>query len=713
VGHRGDISSSVEEDSNEVIVAAASRNDKGSMLARSINLHQISESQYVPDYGGIDIWIGWEKQQQMQQQQQQQMRRRRFDRDDSCTSSSCCVKNTSSTSRTYREILDVDDYHHIYDDNRHDVDPHDEANSIGTSWSTDNEEEEDHDDDDDDDDKEEEDQNRPPFDSLYDFEYDFDHHYSYESYREEFLDEIDYKSLHRKYNSKDDSYVNDDDEYEEEEDEDDDGDCRPPDWVYSTYSTCNILHETVIERPPLSLGLLEVKTDDDEHERSINDYLYQQTHEVKYLSHGEFRDAWRFRRRQTRMLRHHNHGMSQQQQQQQQIHHEEGVRIDGNVCSTSPSQQSGITPASSPSLSSFSSSPHTGTDADCDAMVIDSAPSTTPSSKVTHSYDIHEYYDDEFVMKRFRLNRYFDERDLYESRREALLMERYSHSSHVVDIYAMCGTSIVVEAMMSDIHTIIIRGEGWVSQSDLDAEYKKRREERLEQRSIFGGGSGSQDASDDECDDLDKYISQNNLTISEKLQIALSMAESLVLMHDNDDDGSIIVNDDVHIEQWLVSYDGSVKLNDLQNSEVMEWDPYTGRQCLPHLMYGGTYRAPEEYTGDYQDEKKDVYAFGQNIYCLLTGLFPYYDEDSRDVDEEEIIAMIINGTRPYIDERLRTPQRSSYIESQLVNIMEQCWAYSRHDRPPMRELVSKLKHVKSVASKIGELQPSDWIDVFL
>ena len=37
------------------------------------------------------------------------------------------------------------------------------------------------------------------------------------------------------------------------------------------------------------------------------------------------------------------------------------------------------------------------------------------------------------------------------------------------------------------------------------------------------------------------------------------------------------------------------------------------------------YRSPEEFGSGILDERVDVYAFGQNIYTLLTGLWPYYD----------------------------------------------------------------------------------------
>ena len=90
-------------------------------------------------------------------------------------------------------------------------------------------------------------------------------------------------------------------------------------------------------------------------------------------------------------------------------------------------------------------------------------------------------------------------------------MERFSVSSHVVDIDIMCGTSIVVEAIMSDIYEIIVPGDGLVSHSQLD-----------EDKHIM----------------LD-VMPRNKRTISEKLRVALSMTGSIQLMHEDKKEGSL------------------------------------------------------------------------------------------------------------------------------------------------------------------------------
>jgi hypothetical protein len=56
---------------------------------------------------------------------------------------------------------------------------------------------------------------------------------------------------------------------------------------------------------------------------------------------------------------------------------------------------------------------------------------------------------------------------------------------------------------------------------------------------------------------------------------------------------------------------------------------------------------------------------GNNIYVLLTGLWPYYSEP--EFDERAVARKIKFGIRPYLDERYR---HRSFVERSLVEIMK-------------------------------------------
>jgi hypothetical protein len=177
------------------------------------------------------------------------------------------------------------------------------------------------------------------------------------------------------------------------------------------------------------------------------------------------------------------------------------------------------------------------------------------SSNMQQSYDLkylsHGYYRDtwladphrrdmldrEFILKTLRLieDHEFDYYNMRKVEQEAIIMERLTKSSIIVDIYGHCGTSIIAEAMPGEVTMSIVPGvdvddydRGHIQQSELD-----------------------------EMQETDVHP-MNNLTIKEKVDLALLMAESLAELHNFK--GGLIIHGDVHPDQWLKSTDGSIKL---------------------------------------------------------------------------------------------------------------------------------------------------------
>jgi serine/threonine protein kinase len=102
--------------------------------------------------------------------------------------------------------------------------------------------------------------------------------------------------------------------------------------------------------------------------------------------------------------------------------------------------------------------------------------------------------------------------------------------------------------------------------------------------------------------------------------------------------------------------------------------------CSHHTQW----RAPEEYMDKPLNEKIDVWSLGMNMYALLTGVNPFYDELTTEVVQQ----MVVDEERPYIDPRYRS---RSFAEGQLVEIMERCWTYDPNERPDIFEVVRLLK----------------------
>jgi serine/threonine protein kinase len=251
-------------------------------------------------------------------------------------------------------------------------------------------------------------------------------------------------------------------------------------------------------------------------------------------------------------------------------------------------------------------------------------------------------------MKKMRVKRSLGVRAISRVEREAVIMERFTRSPHILDIYSHCGFTVLVEAMKSEIYDEIVPQE-YIKQTELD---------KLQ------------------VEDVHPF---NKLTVSEKLQIAIYMAESLADLHGHE--GGLIVHGDVYIEQWLLAPDGSLKLNDFSDSLRAEWHEKKQKYCFDNEKSGSkTWRSPEEYEGSLQDDRSDVYIFGNCIYALvshllscllhvfeilyhltitflclafkLTGLLPFYNEAATFGEDDKVRVSAlrvgrVNGTLLY------------------------------------------------------------------
>jgi len=267
-----------------------------------------------------------------------------------------------------------------------------------------------------------------------------------------------------------------------------------------------------------------------------------------------------------------------------------------------------------------------------------------------------------FVMKSKIYKRSLDQKDVHKINTETLVMERLSASKVTSDIYAHCGTTVVVQS-------------GHDFKKELVPKIGRNHRGRLPQ------------------EDLDKLQvndaqPMNNYTISEKVDMALAMAESLAETHGYE--GGVIVNDDITLGQWLKTEDGSIILNDFNNAMYMAWNLEKQSYCKYYRSFKGTFNAPEENGGSWVDESVDVWPMGNVIFAILTGLHPYYEHS----DSKQILKKI-KQSPPYIDPRYKT---RSYAEGRMVEIMNQCHKLKPSERVDIFEVVRHLRETKRVMS---------------
>ena len=166
-------------------------------------------------------------------------------------------------------------------------------------------------------------------------------------------------------------------------------------------------------------------------------------------------------------------------------------------------------------------------------------------SVITPAYSSISKQDQYSVMKTFKFSHPFALNAYENSRKDALIMERLTKSPRIIDIYAHCAMTVVVEAMQKELEDYAVPGSGLIKQEELH--------------------------------DEDDVQPQNKFTPTQKLKFSLEMAEGIADLHGFE--GGVIVHDDVQLCQWLHDKDGKLKLGDFNRAEVMLWDEKSNKYC--------------------------------------------------------------------------------------------------------------------------------------
>ena len=271
---------------------------------------------------------------------------------------------------------------------------------------------------------------------------------------------------------------------------------------------------------------------------------------------------------------------------------------------------------------------------------------------LAHSYDHN--HTETIVIKDISFERDINHHNLEFVRMDAIVAERLSASPRIYDIYGFCGVGILSE---------------FFYHGDIEGD-------------VTGGDGGYMHPAD--LHDETELKPQNNLTGIQKLVLSLEMAEALADLHGYPN--GMIVHDDVQLSQYLFNQDKTLlKLNDFNRAEFRLFDESNNQYC--HWKNGpgnGSWRAPEEYEDKPLTEQIDVWSFGNNMYVILTGLNPLYEEEHT----SNIQKRIVKGDMAYVDPRYHDRSPS---EAVLAEIIPKCYAFNPEDRPTIFELVDVLK----------------------
>lgn len=284
-----------------------------------------------------------------------------------------------------------------------------------------------------------------------------------------------------------------------------------------------------------------------------------------------------------------------------------------------------------------------------------------------------------FVLKSQRMERDYGRYRYNLIHTEASIMEKLTASPSVTNTYGLCGTANMVEpADTSSIKDLFYRRN-----SQYDERKGRINAKELQQYRKRTG----------------KY-SLNNHTASEKLEIAIGIAESIAEVHGLPT-GPVIVAD-VHLQQFVMhrrdpSEKPRIMLNDFDNSRVMKWNIETQDYCREEHVAGPA--APEKVNELPLDESLDMWHVGEVLYTVQTGLLPFYEELENVIATEKYETKkkeLIMSSRPYFDPVYK---EQGIIESRLMEIVERCLEMDPNKRANIFDVLEHLRATKQLAQR--------------
>lgn len=236
------------------------------------------------------------------------------------------------------------------------------------------------------------------------------------------------------------------------------------------------------------------------------------------------------------------------------------------------------------------------------------------------------------IVKTLRYKHAWEERNYDRHRRDALAMERLTWSPNIVDIYGFCGNSGVFE---------------YAPGGDID------------QSLWYGDG------------DPAKAVNWN---ATERLVVAYQVANSLADAHNSERNGiPSLAHTDITTAQFVYA-NGVFKLNDFNRCRFITKDRETGELCKYAVGNNpGTFRAPEEYAYEPQSEMVDIYSMGNVFYALLTRLWPFEEEETKEAQK-----LVKAGNRPPMEKHITNS--TDPADKALLAVLNMSWKQKPEER---------------------------------
>ncbi|KAG7341247.1 protein kinase domain containing protein [Nitzschia inconspicua] len=183
----------------------------------------------------------------------------------------------------------------------------------------------------------------------------------------------------------------------------------------------------------------------------------------------------------------------------------------------------------------------------------------------------------------------------------------------------------------------------------------------------------------------DIFDTYPNITPQQLLHIAYNITMSLHHAHNFDDRGrATIAHTDIKPDQFLLQ-DGYYRLSDFNRVRFLTWNYEKDAQCGFRVgKNGGSYRSPEEYNYELENEKVDVYSMGNVLYFLLT-----HEDPWKRYKVKHVYQLVKQGQRPKVPDTIY--QSNGIYERYMIQAMEQAWTHDFRERPGALQIAKILK----------------------
>jgi serine/threonine protein kinase len=236
--------------------------------------------------------------------------------------------------------------------------------------------------------------------------------------------------------------------------------------------------------------------------------------------------------------------------------------------------------------------------------------------------------------------------------------------------------------------------------------------------------------------DLTRALVGNKMNSNAKLKMAKQIAQGLHHIHSiRDDYGNKLVNDtvypqqttlvhnDINLANLLFTADNRPMLNDFNIAKLVMRHNVTGKTCSFYSHFPNPqWKSPEEQViyvynknGAIRhdtallpivNEKVDIYALGNLYYRMLTGLNPWRRPDAdRLYDEDKVkVARLkkIHGAIPPMPNEIIVQAQTDPAIHAILHAMQLCYRFDPTERPNAVDIVKYLDDaLRSVTEKVG------------